>query len=163
MIFSPLSGTEGIEYHESQGFGANPARYAKYGLDGHNGFDLATPVGTPVYSPIDGYVHYADEGSVGYGKFVTITSLPMTKDGIGRKFELGHLSRFIAGLEGQFVHMGDLVGLSGSTGDSTGPHVHVTPKQCDALGNTINKDNGFHGALDEARYTQQWIHDHVLR
>lgn len=165
MIFSPVSGQcgPGADYHESQGFGGNAAHYAKYGLSGHNGVDLATPVGTPLYAPCEGYVHYGDEGSVGYGKYATITSLPYVQDGTRRQVTLGHLSRFIAGMEGQFVHAGDLVGISGSTGDSTGPHVHITYKKLDAAGSVMDQGNGFHGAIDVAKYVEQWKVGNVIK
>ena len=162
MIFCPVSGTLGNDYHISQKFGENPLFYKKYGLNGHNGTDVGIPSGTPLYAPCEGYVHYGDEGHVGYGKYVTITSLPYINDGTRRQVTLGHLSRFIQGMEGQLAHAGDLVGISGSTGDATGPHVHITYKKLDSNGNVLANDNGFHGAIDISPYIEQWIVGNII-
>ena len=162
MIFAPIPGQAGINWRLTQKFGGNHDYYQKYGLAGHNGHDIGTPVGTNLYSPIEGYVHYGDEGKIGYGKFVTITSLPYLEDGSRRQLTIGHLSHFVAGLEGKYVAAGDLVAISGNTGDSTGPHIHITYKKLDKDGKTLNRDNGFHGALDVGQYIQLWQRGNVL-
>lgn len=86
------------------------------GLRGHQGLDMAAPTGTPVYAPADGMVGKA-EWFGGYGNFISI--------GHGGDLETryGHLSR-IAVSAGQRVRKGDLIGYVGSTGRSTGPHLH---------------------------------------
>src|SRR5579862_7158834 len=109
MIFCPVAGELGVDFHISQTFGVNASFYAKYGLAGHNGVDIGILTGTPLYAPCEGYVHYADEGSEGYGKYVMITSLPYCKPqdgGYARQVTLGHLSKFISGMEGKFVSAG---------------------------------------------------------
>ena len=86
------------------------------GLRGHKGIDMAAPSGTPVYAPADGMVSKAEWFS-SYGNFISI--------GHGSELETryGHLSR-IAVSAGQRVRKGDLIGYVGSTGRSTGPHLH---------------------------------------
>jgi murein DD-endopeptidase MepM/ murein hydrolase activator NlpD len=86
------------------------------GLRGHKGLDMAAPTGTPVYAPADGIVGKA-EWFGAYGNFISI--------GHGSELETryGHLSR-MAVSAGQRVRKGDLIGYVGSTGRSTGPHLH---------------------------------------
>ncbi|MEL7687137.1 M23 family metallopeptidase [Citromicrobium bathyomarinum] len=82
----------------------------------HNGVDLAAPSGTPIYATADGTVERANYfGS--YGNYIQI--------GHGNAIETryAHLSRIIVA-DGQEVRKGDLIGYVGSTGRSTGPHLH---------------------------------------
>lgn len=82
----------------------------------HAGIDLAAPTGTAVYATADGVVDHASwEG--GYGNMVEI------EHGKGLATRFGHLSRILVH-SGQTVHRGDLIALVGSTGRSTGPHLH---------------------------------------
>lgn len=89
------------------------------GLHGYNAVDLAAPVGTPIHAAADGVVIIARSGGYngGYGSYVVI-SHPN-----GTQTLYGHMSRVIA-VQGQMVAKGDTIGLIGSTGKSTGPHVH---------------------------------------
>ncbi len=82
----------------------------------HEGLDIATPVGQPIYAPSDGTVVFAGtEG--GYGKVLVIDH------GYGVKTRYGHLSEILVHL-GDRVGRGDKVALVGNTGRSTGPHLH---------------------------------------
>jgi len=83
----------------------------------HPGIDLAGPMGTPVYATADGIVGRSEWNSGGYGNLVEIDH------GQGIQTRYGHLSQRIA-VAGQRVHRGDLIGLMGSTGRSTGSHLH---------------------------------------
>lgn len=82
----------------------------------HSGVDLAAPLGTPVYAPTAGYVSAASWNG-GYGLFVAI------EHGGGMQTRYGHLSR-VAVASGQYVAAGTVIGYVGSTGNSTGPHLH---------------------------------------
>jgi murein DD-endopeptidase MepM/ murein hydrolase activator NlpD len=82
----------------------------------HNGVDYAAPTGTPVRTVGDGIVHFAGMQR-GYGNVVEI----MHRDGKSTLY--AHLSR-IAVRQGQRVEQGDNIGAVGSTGWSTGPHLH---------------------------------------
>jgi murein DD-endopeptidase MepM/ murein hydrolase activator NlpD len=82
----------------------------------HSGVDLAAPPGTPVYAPTAGYVSAATWNG-GYGLFVAI------EHGGGMQTRYGHLSR-LAVASGQYVAAGTVIGYVGSTGNSTGPHLH---------------------------------------
>lgn len=83
----------------------------------HTGIDLAAPFGQPVYAAADGVVVAASRGTEGYGDHVIIAHDSHT-------FTLyGHLESF-AVKPGDVVHQGQLIGMVGSTGNSTGPHTH---------------------------------------
>lgn len=86
------------------------------GRRAHKGVDLAAPVGTPIYATADGKVSRASWFS-GYGLFVSI------EHGGELETRYGHMSR-INVADGQMVHKGDVIGFVGSTGNSTGPHLH---------------------------------------
>ncbi|GGD60741.1 peptidoglycan DD-metalloendopeptidase family protein [Erythrobacter arachoides] len=82
----------------------------------HNGVDLAAPTGTPVYATADGIVEMAQWYS-SYGNYVQL--------GHGGDMETryAHLSSYTVSAGSQ-VRQGDLIGYVGSTGRSTGPHLH---------------------------------------
>ena len=82
----------------------------------HKGVDLAQPVGTPVYATADGMISKAEWFS-SYGLFISL------EHGGNIQTRYGHLSRLNVAA-GQMVHKGDLIGYVGSTGRSTGPHLH---------------------------------------
>jgi len=84
----------------------------------HQGIDLAVPQGTPIYAASDGVVSGARPNG-GYGNWIRIDH----SDGFATAY--GHLSRFAPGIKpGVQVARGELVGFSGNTGRSTGPHLH---------------------------------------
>lgn len=82
----------------------------------HKGVDLAAPMGTPVHAAADGMVERADWFS-GYGLYVAL------EHGGNIETRYGHMSRLNVAA-GQYVHKGDIIGYVGSTGRSTGPHLH---------------------------------------
>lgn len=82
----------------------------------HNGVDLAAPRGTPVYATADGLVGMAQYYS-SYGNYVQI------EHGGAMQTRYAHLSSYTVS-EGDNVSKGDLIGYVGSTGRSTGPHLH---------------------------------------
>ena len=83
----------------------------------HGGIDLAGPVGTPIYATADGIVAKAEWNNGGYGNLVEISH------GQGIQTRYGHMSR-IAARAGSRVRRGELIGYMGSTGRSTGSHLH---------------------------------------
>jgi murein DD-endopeptidase MepM/ murein hydrolase activator NlpD len=84
----------------------------------HTGVDWATAYGTPIFASGNGTVEVAGlEG--GYGKYVKL------KHNNGYETAYGHMSAFAKGLEvGKQVRQGQVIGFVGTTGQSTGPHVH---------------------------------------
>ncbi|OYX65247.1 MAG: hypothetical protein B7Y88_09730 [Sphingomonadales bacterium 32-64-17] len=83
---------------------------------GHKGVDLAAPTGTPVYATADGLVGMAQPFS-SYGNYVQI------EHGGAMQTRYAHLSSYVVHV-GDNVQKGDLIGYVGSTGRSTGPHLH---------------------------------------
>jgi len=86
------------------------------GRRNHKGIDLAQPTGTPVYATADGIVSRAEPFS-SYGNYIQI------EHGGQIQTRFGHLSAF-AVTAGEQVHKGQLIGYVGTTGRSTGPHLH---------------------------------------
>jgi murein DD-endopeptidase MepM/ murein hydrolase activator NlpD len=82
----------------------------------HKGIDLSAPVGTPIYATADGVVGKAAWFG-GYGLYVQL------EHGNDLETRYGHMSRLNVA-EGQTVHKGDILGYVGTTGNSTGPHLH---------------------------------------
>ena len=83
----------------------------------HTGIDLAAPVGTPVYAARAGQVSIAGWSRFGYGLHVIIDH------GESHETLYAHMSRIVV-RPGQWVDRGELIGYVGSTGWSTGPHLH---------------------------------------
>jgi murein DD-endopeptidase MepM/ murein hydrolase activator NlpD len=83
----------------------------------HSGQDFAAPIGTEIYATADGTVEKVEVASWGYGKNIIIDH------GFGFKTLYGHMNGFNVNL-GQKVKRGQVIGFVGSTGLSTGPHVH---------------------------------------
>jgi len=112
------------------------------GRRAHKGIDLAGPVGTPIHAPADGVVGKAEWFS-SYGLYVQL------EHGAEIETRYGHMSRLNV-YAGQRVHKGDVIGYIGTTGRSTGPHLHYEVRiagqavnpipyiQTDGLGEVIN-------------------------
>jgi murein DD-endopeptidase MepM/ murein hydrolase activator NlpD len=101
----------------SSGFGRRRHPISGYNKQ-HKGVDFAAPRGTPIKAAGDGVVERADRYG-GYGNYVRI------RHGQGYKTAYAHLSGFAKGMRGgKRVEQGDVIGYVGSTGASTGPHLH---------------------------------------
>lgn len=94
----------------------------------HFGQDFRCPIGTEVYATGGGVVYYAGNENDGFGIKVVIDH------GYGYRTIYGHLSEYRV-KRGQKVTRGDFIGLSGSTGISSGPHLHY---QIDLFGSHVN-------------------------
>lgn len=150
MIQSPLPGTPGRDYRAVQWLGENLRDYKQFGLVGHNGIDLAPKkkgdMNVTVFAPHDGVCRCFDEGNYGYGQYVEIVDTMS-----GRKSVLAHLSSFLVQNDRE-VKMGEPIGIMGSTGFSSGIHLHWGYKKIDSHGQTINTNNGFKGAIDVSQF-----------
>lgn len=105
----------------------------------HTGVDLAARSGTPIYAAGDGIIKYYKWQS-GYGNKVEIQHVN------GYETAYGHMSRYVDGLEvGSHVRQGQIIGYVGSTGQSTGPHLHfeikINGNLVDPLSVKLPKDN----------------------
>lgn len=93
---------------------------SRYGLRhyrNHNGIDMALKVGDPIYATFDGKVRFAKYTKSGYGNLVII------RHDNGLETYYGHMSKILVE-DNQTVAAGQVIGLGGSTGRSTGPHIH---------------------------------------
>lgn len=106
-------------YPVTQEFGERPWYYARWGLAGHNGVDFGLPDGTPVVSASDGEVVEVGDDPTGYGYYVKVR----TPD--GEDWLYAHLNLWELPAPGTWVAEGHRLGYSGSTGNSTGPHLHL--------------------------------------
>lgn len=88
----------------------------------HKGIDIGAPNGTPIYAAADGTVTYASYNSGGYGNLVIISH------GNGIETYYGHCSKLYV-KKGQSVSAGDNIAAVGSTGRSTGNHLHFEIRQ----------------------------------
>ena len=149
-------------YPVTQRFSDNATIY-NYGA-GHGAIDYGVPVGTPILAPEDGVVGHADwawnlpggpndwaardyqikpapgDTRTGGGIMVSIIN------SAGSRWWLCHLSKTDLN-RGDRVRRGQIIGYSGNTGSSTGPHLHVS-----LLPAAPNWGNGFFGAIDPAPY-----------
>lgn len=112
----------------------------------HTGVDIAMPSGSNVYAPEGGIVsRIVDYGDMSLGKAVFV------KTRAGFQYIFGHLSE-VKVHEGERVHGGDLLALSGNSGNSTGPHLHLglinkSGAFVDPAAGTASIDNGHLGIL----------------
>lgn len=90
----------------------------------HPGVDIACPVGTPVYATIGGDVRTADRRKHNLWGSAFGTHIIVNDDRDGSDWAYCHLSRVLV-KEGQKVATGQLIGYSGNTGRTTGPHLHL--------------------------------------
>ena len=97
-------------------FGGRSNPFSGYGYDYHPGIDIGNDYGAPIYAGASGHVEFAGWFG-GYGRYVKISH------GYGYETAYGHMSS-IAVSSGDYVKKGEVIGYVGSTGYSTGPHLH---------------------------------------
>jgi len=116
-----FSWPERANYYISQGFGCTDYPLEPYDPSCpqkhfHAGIDIAGPDGTNIYAADTGIVSLGYD-QYGYGNYIVLTH------GNGYSTLYGHLSGFNVS-DGQTVQRGDVIGFEGSTGNSSGPHLH---------------------------------------
>ncbi|MDP2705173.1 MAG: peptidoglycan DD-metalloendopeptidase family protein [Patescibacteria group bacterium] len=114
------SSVKGTTYPHYEGYYMRPVQGVRsQGLHGYNGIDIAAPSGTPVFASASGVVIISrDSGwNGGYGDYVVIAH------DNGTQTLYAHMSRVLARV-GQVVSQGEVIGYVGSTGRSTGSHLH---------------------------------------
>lgn len=99
----------------------SPFGYRWHPVDGdwrmHNGVDLAAPSGTPIYATRSGYVTVSAYQAGGAGNYIALSH----GDGFGSIYM--HMTHYVV-YAGEYVSAGQVIGYVGSTGGSTGPHLH---------------------------------------
>jgi len=128
----PFEGSYGI----SQGFGKTEFS------QNHTGIDYLCPAGTPVLASEEGNVFFSGWKPGGYGYCVFLQH----PDGLVTVYE--HLLKDIPVTVGQYVSRSQVIGYSGSTGNSTGPHLHFEIR--DAGGQPVNPMRILHSSIEPA-------------
>lgn len=114
-----------------------PGRHQGFpGYAGHTGVDYAVPIGTTVRAALGGIVSSVRHILTSYGNHIRI------QHGSGLETIYGHLSKTLVAV-GQKVNAGSVIGKSGNTGNSTGPHLHFEARR---NGKFFNPDNLLNGA-----------------
>lgn len=123
LVLNSIPNGKPLEYRRiSSGYGYRTHPITKR-KSFHPAMDLTAKRGTPIYAPASGVVVFAKRKGA-YGKFLLLAH------SFGFKTAYGHLSRF-AVKSGDFVSKGDLIAYVGSTGRSTGPHLHYEIRYLD--------------------------------
>ena len=176
---SPIKNFSSLRYPQGdvmQFFGENKELYSRsvcFGVDcmqGHNGWDIVSEWGTPIFCVEKGVIVEARHETTGFGKNVRIVNFET-----GNEWTYGHLSRIDCAL-GQTTEEGTQIGLMGNTGfvvsgqteywkynPYAGTHLHLQLRKVKEAGTTwnnqyssgvrsiiLNYDNGFFGAVDLA-------------
>src|SRR5690554_70843 len=110
----------------------------------HWGLDFSAEVGTDVYATGAGVIEETNVNSWGYGREIVINH------GFGYKTRYAHLSSFLV-KRGDKVKRGDLIGLVGNTGKSTGAHLHY---EVEKDGHKVNPIDYFHSDLTPEQYEE---------
>lgn len=140
----PPSGMQGgsvmpVQGKVTSGFGPRNAPMAGASSN-HKGMDIAASMGTPIRAARSGVVKFAGQQR-GYGNTVIVDH------GNGQETLYAHASKLLARV-GQQIGAGDIVGAVGSTGNSTGPHLHFEVRYG---GQAINPQGFLNGAANIAR------------
>lgn len=140
----------------TQPYGANPELYKPFGLDGHEGADLAAQVGANVYAAAGGSVRVVDAPPLPidpkakpYGIHVRLTH---TIGGQTAVTVYAHLQSATVNV-GDVVTAGQLIGLADATGNvrpagAAGSHLHFGIYRVGPNGERLDAGNGFNGYLD---------------
>jgi murein DD-endopeptidase MepM/ murein hydrolase activator NlpD len=110
----------------------------------HAGLDFAAPQGTPIYATADGRVTTSGNAGNGFGNHVILSH------GFGYETLYGHMVR-VKSRVGQTVKRGEVIGWVGSTGKSTGPHLHY---EVHKYGKQIDPIYFFYNDLSPEQYQQ---------
>lgn len=110
----------------------------------HWGLDFTAPIGTEIYATGGGTVELVKRNSWGYGREIVIDH------GFGMKTRYAHLSEFKV-KQGNQVSRGDLIGLIGTSGKSTGPHLHY---EVEKDGKKVNPISYFHSDLSPEQFEE---------
>lgn len=136
----------------TQGFGERPEYYGQFGLKGHEGADLIPSDGDWTVKCLADGVIIKDEDNArsgAYGVNVTVWHPQLKK--ATQYCHLEYNQVFI----NQVVKMGEPLGKMGTTGNSSGPHVHLNVFDVDENGIRLNRDNGYLGGTDPLPFLEQ--------
>ena len=144
MDHLPIIKPVAVKYGLSDGYGFRKIHPVLGTPRPHPALDFQVPSGTEVYATGDGKVIESGRSSGGLGNCIVIDH------GYGLQTIYGHLSNINVAL-GMNVKRGDLIGLSGNTGLSTGPHLHY---QIEKFGKHVNPVNFFNEDITAEEYSK---------
>ncbi len=132
------------------------------GMKGHNGIDIAAPLGTPIIGNVikgEAYVIYQSH-DIGYGNTTVVRIIDTDKNYVQI---FGHQQKFEPDVEivwnwhdkSRPFLLDKVYGYVNSTGASTGNHLHWGIQEYDVNGNKLNTKNGFGGALDPKQFMKE--------
>lgn len=132
--------------------------YESIGMKAHNGIDMSTWHGEPVFhcATYEGVMKIEKDRAGGIGVDV-ISKEPVTVTfwhGSRKEVYNGHVKcrywhlKAPVGYDGKVVKLGETIGLADNTGASSGDHLHFGIKKCDAQGRSTEPGNGYTGAFD---------------
>ncbi|MBB1150035.1 M23 family metallopeptidase [Myroides sp. NP-2] len=127
--------------HMASGYGYRSDPFTKI-KKFHAGMDFSVNIGTPIYATGDGRVTRANNQLPGYGNLIEI------EHGYGYQTRYAHLSKYNV-TQGQTVKRGDIIGYAGSTGRSSGPHLHY---EVHYKGNPVNPLNYYYGDISAKEF-----------
>lgn len=140
------------KHRVTQAFNVNPDYYKKFGLTAHEGLDLV-PTGSvwDVLCLADGVVVKDEDNALSgaYGKNVTVWHPKLNK-----ATQYCHLKENYV-VNGQVVSLGEKIGFMGSSGNTTGAHVHLNLFETDAQGIRLNRTNGFLGGVNPEPFLEE--------
>jgi len=143
----------------TQYFGENMLTWykEKWGLDGHNGIDIRCLEGEDIIASHKGVVVQVQDTdiSAGYG-------VKLWDKNTNKKTIYWHNKRNVV-LLGQNIEEGQTIAQADNTGWSTGTHLHWGCKETDNQGNTINRKNGYNGAIDPMPFLTTMVNDEILK
>jgi murein DD-endopeptidase MepM/ murein hydrolase activator NlpD len=111
----------------TQAYGINPQWYKPFGLPGHEGIDMRALNGTPIYAMADGEVSRVEPNAASGPYGIHVRLKHMHPDEGEFRTVYAHFEEIKVAL-GQKVIRGEVLGLSDNTGNSSGPHLHITLK-----------------------------------
>ncbi|WP_158962408.1 M23 family metallopeptidase [Myroides fluvii] len=127
--------------HMASGYGYRSDPFTKI-KKFHSGMDFSVNIGTPIYATGDGRVTRANNQLSGYGNLIEV------EHGYGYQTRYAHLSKYNV-KQGQTVKRGDVIGYAGSTGRSSGPHLHY---EVHYKGNPVNPLNYYYGDISAKEF-----------
>jgi murein DD-endopeptidase MepM/ murein hydrolase activator NlpD len=140
----PISNRQLTRIASGFGYRIDPVyKYMKF----HSGIDFTASTGTPIYASGDGIIETSTYDNSGYGMHIIINH------GYGYKTLYGHMSRMKM-KAGETVHRGDIIGYVGSTGKSTGPHLHY---EVIKAGEKIDPVNFFYNDLTPIEFEKMLL------
>ncbi|WP_410878900.1 M23 family metallopeptidase [Myroides sp. DW712] len=127
--------------HMASGYGYRSDPFTKI-KKFHSGMDFSVNIGTPIYATGDGRVTRANNQLSGYGNLIEL------EHGYGYQTRYAHLSKYNV-KQGQLVKRGDIIGFAGSTGRSSGPHLHY---EVHYKGSPVNPLNYYYGDISAKEF-----------